>query len=353
MALDGVDVSVSCVPNSRNPCKKCKTIAQSGLKCVSCGTVSHAGCIKQMKTIKVIDDKTIVCCATTDRSVTGGGAQKLPVAVEGGAVSNSIIDVYYLKQIVEQKDEIIRNQKDLIESLKQQIVLMKCSRTVIDTTNSPSSCMGSNVDNKAVSYAGVSAAGYHKPGGSSRVKSGPSTSGETNKMGGSEDSTVFSELQNHKAVTAAKFAEIINLVDDTSGHQITTKFHKSSKDVVAPNPHKYQRKGKRSSPQVVGERTVDRNDEVDIRAAVTYRFFHVTKLDPKTTAEDLKRFLQTDLPEVRVDKLESLHPDCYSSFKIGISEKNETKVLDPSFWPSGSRVKRFFHARKKSPRSAE
>lgn len=314
--------------------------------------LSHAGCVKQMKTIKVIDDKTIVCCAVADRSVAGAAAPKSLGAVEGGAVSNSVIEVSFLKQIVEQKDEIIKYQKDLIESLKQQIVLMKSSRTTIVATDSPSSCMGSNESNKVVSYAGVSAGGClnHKPGKNSHMKPGPSSGGDLNNKGGNVNSADFLELE---AATTAKFAEIINLADDTSDHQVTTKFHKSPRDVVAPNTRKYQRKGKRSSPQVVGARTVEQNDGVCIRAAVTYRFFHVTKLDPKTTAEDLKRFLQADLPEVRVDKLDSLHPDSYSSFKIGISEESESKVLDPSFWPSGSRVNRFFHARKKFTKSTE
>ncbi|XP_050508895.1 uncharacterized protein LOC114333711 [Diabrotica virgifera virgifera] len=48
-------------------CKKCYKVAQSGLLCANCGTLSHSGCLKQLKSIKYIDDETVICCEESVR----------------------------------------------------------------------------------------------------------------------------------------------------------------------------------------------------------------------------------------------------------------------------------------------
>lgn len=46
------------------PCKKCKVIAESGLRCIICDTVSHNGCVKNLKNIEVVDGDWIICYGT-------------------------------------------------------------------------------------------------------------------------------------------------------------------------------------------------------------------------------------------------------------------------------------------------
>lgn len=159
-------------------------------------------------------------------------------------------------------------------------------------------------------------------------------------VGSSPSATKSSSLRKHEAATAAKYSEIVNLVNFAGVPPTPT-------EVAMPNGRKNYGKGKRSHQHIIGEREVVENGTCGIRAATTYKFFHVTKLHPETTAEELAKFLKSDLPKVRVEKLDSLHPESYSSFKIAVSEANEKKILNPSLWPSGCRINRFFHARKK------
>lgn len=49
----------------QNLCKKCKKVAESGVKCVECGQMIHSGCIKYLKSVKVREDGQIVCCEKT------------------------------------------------------------------------------------------------------------------------------------------------------------------------------------------------------------------------------------------------------------------------------------------------
>lgn len=43
-------------------CKKCKRVPHSGPSCVVCKSSFHPSCVKQMKNIKIIDEKTVNCC---------------------------------------------------------------------------------------------------------------------------------------------------------------------------------------------------------------------------------------------------------------------------------------------------
>ncbi|CAH0555112.1 unnamed protein product [Brassicogethes aeneus] len=44
------------------PCKRCKHVAQNGLKCVSCGAVSHQSCVKLLKDVEIINSEEFICC---------------------------------------------------------------------------------------------------------------------------------------------------------------------------------------------------------------------------------------------------------------------------------------------------
>ncbi|KAG5872274.1 hypothetical protein JTB14_029936 [Gonioctena quinquepunctata] len=57
MAKPVLDVS------PKHPCKRCQKVALSGYKCIKCETISHSGCLRQMKNIKYVN-REILCCGT-------------------------------------------------------------------------------------------------------------------------------------------------------------------------------------------------------------------------------------------------------------------------------------------------
>nr|CAI5836750.1 unnamed protein product [Callosobruchus analis] len=71
-------------------------------------------------------------------------------------------------------------------------------------------------------------------------------------------------------------------------------------------------------------------------------FLFVSRLDPSTKTDDLVSVLKSKFPEVTCEKLRSKHPQIYSSFKVSINSGNLDIALDPSQWPEGAYVTKFF-----------
>lgn len=97
---------------------------------------------------------------------------------------------------------------------------------------------------------------------------------------------------------------------------------------------------RRSNRPIIGEKETD--DNCKIRAASTYTYWHVYRLHPQTTAEEISSYLVTDFPSIRVEQLQSRNPAVYSSFKLTVEEKDSRQVVDPKIWPAGARINRFF-----------
>lgn len=73
---------------------------------------------------------------------------------------------------------------------------------------------------------------------------------------------------------------------------------------------------------------------------------HVSRLSPTTNIEDLEKYVGSSIPGISCEKLNSRRPDIYSSFKIAIPFESLDQVMNPSFWPEGAAVKRFFLKRR-------
>lgn len=347
MALDGVDgSSSSSVPN---PCKGCGKIAKSGLKCVSCGTVTHAGCVKPLRNIKVIDDKSIECCVLSGSSDGCGGVVKLPVSVGPASTEavNGFPEVYYLKQILDHKDVIIKNQAELIDSLRQQIQLMKLNVN----SHIPTSSEGTMSDRRELprsSYANVTARiDLEEKADKQTVFTRSKKNGRenTNQVSPKKDKKL-ANLQHLETATEAKFNEIIYLNSDSKESNITRSDGKTTTGGAARMTHSV-RGGRQHKKPIIGAKVV-KEDNASIRAATTFRSFHVSKLHPGTTVGELTAYLQPDFEGVRVEKLESRHPEVYSSFRIDVNEANAVRVLEPALWPVGCRVNKFFHTKKRT-----
>lgn len=67
----------------------------------------------------------------------------------------------------------------------------------------------------------------------------------------------------------------------------------------------------------------------------------VSRLDPHVTTEMLKTELFPTLDDTTITQLTTKHPT-YASFHIQLPLQNLNEVLEPSFWPEGVIVKRFW-----------
>lgn len=84
------------------------------------------------------------------------------------------------------------------------------------------------------------------------------------------------------------------------------------------------------------------NENTSIKAATRYVHYHVFRLDPKLTREDLEKYLNDmKFEDVKCIKITSKHPDEYSSFKVTVPARFEDLISSPTTWPKDTCVNRF------------
>nr|CAI5833383.1 unnamed protein product [Callosobruchus analis] len=76
-------------------------------------------------------------------------------------------------------------------------------------------------------------------------------------------------------------------------------------------------------------------------------YYHVFNLHPSVNQDNIEKYLKPRFPEVRCERLESRRPEEYSSFKVGILEKNSASFLDSKIWATGTKINKFFYPRRK------
>ncbi|KAB0792701.1 hypothetical protein PPYR_14660 [Photinus pyralis] len=107
--------------------------------------------------------------------------------------------------------------------------------------------------------------------------------------------------------------------------------------------HKTKTRPKRD--MITGTKKLTTNDTHRLQAAPKASFLHVCRLAPDTTEAELTKYLSSVCAVISCEKLNSKFPNIYSSFKLCVSELNADKVKDPSVWPEGVRISRFFQKR--------
>ena len=86
----------------------------------------------------------------------------------------------------------------------------------------------------------------------------------------------------------------------------------------------------------------ERNEQ--LKAVPSYGYLHVYRLHPDTTEENLKSYLTSkNIKDTVCTKVTSKHPEEYASFKLAFEITDLDTLQKPNFWPTGTRINRFFH----------
>ncbi|CAH0563073.1 unnamed protein product [Brassicogethes aeneus] len=86
--------------------------------CVICGRTSHKGCVKQLKSVQIVNDKEIKCCeGIQDNDASFSSAYD-------SSEDTKSMEIGYLKLIIEQKDTTIKDLREFISTLNRQIDLL-------------------------------------------------------------------------------------------------------------------------------------------------------------------------------------------------------------------------------------
>lgn len=326
-----------------NKCKRCNKTAQSGYKCIRCGTTSHPSCVTYLKNVIIISEseKLVNCCDNSD------DPDVLDLSFCSAKGENNMeshsSELFYLKYVIKQKNQIIKQQQDLIEAYKQQIVLLN-KQTMCGTHSeivAPSAAVKFNNSKDVNSIKARN-----------KLNKEESLQTSVHTVNASMDSS-----KNHQQ--SASVAVVNQTMSKTK--MKTKQINNNNPKTLSPtepnstivnndiqNDNKFTGKipdksGRHHGKYIVGALTENGVKTIDKNA-----YLHVFKTHPDLTTDELKTLLVTRFPEVIVEKLNSKHPLKYSSFKITINFDNLEHAMKPDVWPRGAWVNRFFHG-KKSP----
>lgn len=318
-----------CVVSSA--CKRCKSKVVNGVKCTECASSYHLSCAKKLNNITFLNNTTIRCC---ESALKNGCDAEFFDAVDGLSGSERKVDIAIFNYILKQKDIIISDLRDQIKILNTHIdklnssgvmhkkVIDKEQERKTDTKKTNVIISKNNNDNKSKHIS---------------CNQTPSTSEDTgcvNKPSHITKAQVAVAVE--EAETQRKCKEYINI----------DRNNKSNND---GEWKKIVKKRRNKSPLVIGN-SIESNS-VFLKGVPKMITLHVYKLDPDTEAENLKKFLEPNFPEVICDTINPRHPDLYSSFKVSILEENFQKAMDPSKWPKNACVSRFLYLMKREERN--
>lgn len=245
------------------------------------------------------------------------------------SVSNTdnMVDIRIFKYIIRQKDFIITELKDRINSLQQLMHsglsdqghgLSSKTKTIVQ--RSDECILDKNSDLPATSSDNV------QPDASLGSKL--------------TDSTTQLNVSKVSAHVSMQSASISNCNNDTKlpAESVSTNGKGLWSQVVKSN---------RKRVTVVGKS--EKSDAPKLQGVPKITSLHVYRLPPSTKAENIINLLKPSFPEAKCEQLQSRHPEVYSSFKVDIFEDNLDSALNPNMWPNNVCVRRFFLPRVKPP----
>ncbi|KAK5645126.1 hypothetical protein RI129_006426 [Pyrocoelia pectoralis] len=292
-------------------CKKCKAKVTTGIKCKNCGNYFHLSCAKLVKSVKFISENEITCCDDLNADDKDFNEALILIADENGKV-----DIRIINYILKQKDIIISELRNQIDSLKYQLdhklTKLKCNEglhTLQSTNGSPVNC----ADNME-----------HFKQDNSLTDINPLNNKQIEL---STNSKIDSNNEHKKNMVAT---------NDNSENEVKDSLWTT---VVS----KKSNRRPRQNHIIVGDKV---NNVSSIKAIKKKAHLFVSRLEPDTKPEAVTNLLKQEFPEVECEPITTKYPNLYASFKITINFDNFSKAMEPNKWPEGTLVTRFFHRKK-------
>lgn len=305
----------------KSVCNYCsKSVAKSAIKCLTCDKVFHRSCAERVK-VKFSGDAGCIC-ASCD------------IDAPGDPVAPGRIDLLLL--LLSSKDESLRDKqliidaKDLIiQGLQHQLDLLaaknapscqKCSkRKQNDISRVPTVPTSQQVNKPPVPPVNKSHASQVAGPYSGALAPKPSL-----------------PTQPFPAAGTSHGPPSVVALDPSGGAQLAAPCGGTSD--AEGFTYVRSRRRKRSSRAVVGTA-----DDKSIRGVPRMAHVHAYRLHPSTNAEDLSAFLlDAGFTGITCSALTSRRPNDYSSFKVSLPFDQLPNIRNPTLWPSGAKIDRFF-----------
>lgn len=324
-------------------CKICKNnVAKNFLECEKCKSIFHQSCARLSKGVKVISDTLINCCGVES---CDANSEAFFDAMKSLSV-DSKMDVTIFTYIIKQKDMLIHELQDKIKILNEHVEMLKKFNT-FQTCEKEQNVMKPNVEAKNFSYKNFDRQlSVNKPVDKvgSQKQLNVLSDAKEQKVKGNEPSVQINK--NRKQLSA----ELLNVESKLKCNQLINLTHDTQIDLpscsndkppdITENEWKevnYSKPPSRKRRMIVGS-----NKHSSIKGVRKLAYLHVSRVDQATSAVDLEELLRKSFSEVNCESVKPRYPNLYSSFKVTIFEENFRKAMDPTIWPDGACISKFF-----------
>lgn len=240
-----------------------------------------------------------------------------------------VTEIKYLKELLKQKYIIVQQQQTTIIYLQEQILLLNIYYSTSHEQNpyrAEKSAIKEATTNSRGTTLVTERASYSKV-----VKDNDCSSSNKKQV-----NKPTRNPKQSKEITKEQLAAAVMEAETKTKIQ----------DVISLEDQLASRKIKRSRNNLVVGSMVQNN--APFKAIHKSSFLHVYRVAPQTSEDDIVNHLKPLYSEVVCEKLDSKHPESYSSFKITLNEDNLKSAMCLSKWPAGTHVNRFFHFKKRA-----
>lgn len=353
------------VLNSCSTCSSKITKYEDSVKCAECSRIFHLGCanlrIDDFQKMNELDTLKTWLCVECNGAMDGSRGQVLSPAVDvdtacvvNPAIDRIMSELAFIKSNIGVPCQCSGLLRDLIEENKKLQAEIKSQRSVIigmrtdfgNQLKTISALLPRQKDIKVATLEDTDSVellgeNIPKPLQVTRVTKHRIESGGSTDMASAggvgcstrlpsrlnaqtkpcESNNIFTMSQVSRAIDIAKNSTDGPLVDPGQTWQVAKK-----------------RKLKRKP--VIGSTTSE-----TIKSVQRLGYLHVYRLALNTTADDLKAFLVRTAPDIEFDCRPLNSTDRSTSFRVSFPIQHVKEVYNPSLWPSGAHVNRFYFPR--------
>lgn len=317
-------------------CSACSVPVKKYVQCIVCNNAYHANCVIKMRGVFVDSNKELHCCDSLT-SISESGIMEVREDIPG--VDEALhVEIKYLKTIVENKDQII---KELLD----KIIVLKKYNDLADSLHKVTPSGRTNY--KQNSDDGVNKA---TPSGNNQQRIPDKAMEKRDNVESKKQSRKTTASSKTKILTAdVNMVNVpaVSVLRGVSADEVEVL----DETVVKPNHDDgkwstIERRGNRKA--VIGTMKGGAAGQQSSLIAVQKKcHLFVSRLRPGTEAEEVNSFLRPNFGGVSCEPLKSKYPESYASFRVTVDSDKLQEIMDPSQWPIGTLVTRFFQQREK------
>lgn len=301
--------------NNEIQCAKCKKgNLQNPLKCVNCENIFHNSCAKNKK-CTFLNENSVICCENVDTPSNFPSSPEMDVSKL--REKNFIHEISYLKLIIEQKDELIKELKEKNNLLYEKIE-MKEAIINLTSTNKKLEENANNIkkpitqSTKNIAKQNIPAISIDTDNEGIRNKSNDKYSGneiKANKTKSNNNTTETSKIINQNAASNNAHTENWEIVKDRK------KINKPIQRIMGKSSNK---------------------ESFKIEGLPKKSWWYISRVKGNVEEEHIIAHISGIIGKndnITCQKIPIKGNN--SSFKVGFNIEHKTIITDPEMWPEG------------------